>query len=371
MSSSTNTTFGNVFNGTFATRLSDPFEPQDGARFINALVTSILVVDSLLAVLIISTNLVLLVVLLSKPSFRSCLRNRLLVSLVVSNLIVGLLGCPVSADFARTRRWVHSCSYHIIHTALTKYVQNFVVVWGMILLLVNYLCRLKSYTGPAVLLRLPPRVQTCVTILFVLLPWIIAISLTGAMTGIGLHRLVLKSWNNNWCPIFLEPWATVTMSVIIFALPAILLVVVLAVVLVVYRRQTLTRSASGTILGDAETRNDLDDRSPVPERPWVHVAAALLCIIMMAGEEIGKYALKYSSGSWQRSVAIFEAMSSLADLLTFVLALLWLLALKDVRARALEILAMVPVMHCRVNTSRESSPANTTSVTFKTLREED
>ncbi|XP_025077278.1 uncharacterized protein LOC112553958 isoform X2 [Pomacea canaliculata] len=337
----------NIFDQTYT---YDTDLEKEHESFRRAVFNSLQIILSLQAVLIVATNLFLLVVILSKSALRSRLHNQLLISMAASNLTDGIFNIPFIVDLISKRRWIHGCYLFVAHSVFWHYTNNCIIVWGLVLLVVSYLCRLKSYGGPALFLRMSSRTKKYVaSLLFVLLPWIIAIPLTFSIALSGIPQRLKDYWYNSLCIFIVERWAEYTLSIFIVVIPAVLMIVLVILTLIVYRRQTVIGGPT--------------DQNTTLEGPSVHVAAAIICIIMSVAKNLDTYIINLFP-----SHEIFVTLVTLfciSSMMPLVLALLWLLALKDLRAHSCEILARISVKFCKKSTSDSSA-----LVTFNALSQE-
>ncbi|XP_025078254.1 uncharacterized protein LOC112554599 [Pomacea canaliculata] len=339
----------NIFDQTYQydTDLENEYE-----SFRRAVFNSLQIILSLQAVLIVATNLFLLVVILSKSALRSRLRNQLLISMAASNLTDGIFNIPLLVDLFTKQDWIHECYLLVAHSVFSRYTNNCIIVLGLVLLVVSYLCRLKSYGGPALFLRMSSRTKKYVaSLLFVLLPWIIAIPLTFSIALSGIpQRLMDNYWYNSFCIFFMERWAEFTLSIFIVFIPIVLMIVLVILTLIVYRRQTVIRGPT--------------DQNTTLEGPSVHVAAAIICIIVSVAKGLDTFIINLIP-SHEIEIVTSATLLCIISMMPFVLAFLWLLALKDLRAHSCEILARISVKFCKKSTSDSSA-----LVTFNALSQE-
>lgn len=335
--------------------------------FLNAVYISMEVICMIEAISIIATNLLLLIVIVSSPTMRVKLRNHLVMSLVVANLIVGVFSSPFVVDIAVRRDWAHGCYFHVVRILLTGYVQNFVSLWGVVLLTLHYLCGLLQYDGPAFLVRLPGKVRAAIPGVCVALPWIAAVVLVVPLVFGSLHPYSYILWADGKCPIFLSRWVVYLLNVLTYFLPAICALAVIVAIITVYRRRlalfglnTLKKMEMGeNLVGDGEEL----------EKPYVHVVVTLVTVIGMAPEHVYTILRLTVKMSWRGMVVGQVFVMLLSELEPVVLALVLLIMLSDVRMRLAELFSKL-----RLSTLCRSPPDSTETavapVSFKGLSED-
>ncbi|XP_076468230.1 uncharacterized protein LOC143299031 [Babylonia areolata] len=333
--------------------------------FMRAVMLSMQVLGTLQAILIIGANLLLLAAILTSSLLRSRMRNKLVINVVVANLFVGVLGAPFTVDYTVREQWVHGCYFIVILIVLVAFVQNFISMWGVVALLLHYLARLLRYEGPRWLGRLPAWLQRALPALLIASPWLVAGVLLLPMIFGGLNRDVLTVWNDNACPLVLEKWAKSVLNALSFFVPAVVLIV-LVILLVLFRhKQEATkedvapsRAETGQAVMSA-TAQEL-------ESCWVHVLVAVLSVLMMGPEHTF---LIVRRGPWKHILIASVVIHFLSDMLPFVVALVWLLMLPDVRGRVKEGATKLWANVVSFTTRSPPQAAGTTSVTPVTFRD--
>lgn len=356
-------------NTTMTTRGTKTWKTD--TSFWNATYRGVAICSGVEAVLILATNLFLLLVLASSSSLRSQRRYQLVLSLVVANLVVGIFSSPFAVDFSVERDWVHGCYFEVVRTLLTLYVQNFVTLWGVVLLLLHYVARLLRYEGPAWRLRLPALLQRAAGPSFVALPWVVAVVFVTPILFGGLHSYAWIIWNETRCPIILQRWANHLLSVFTFFVPTLFLIVLIVAIVVLHKRYG--GGGGGDGLRGAEMGAGLvaEDKDAL-EPPLLHVLTAVITVVLMAPDHIFYVARYHISAPWHDVVTIAVVVMALSELLPFVLALLWLLLWADVRARVAELAARLPCSFCYRLRSPPQAAGDTSvaPVVFRDLQDE-
>ncbi|KAL8593843.1 hypothetical protein ACOMHN_065320 [Nucella lapillus] len=330
---------------------------------------SLQVTGTLEAILIIASNILLLVVILSSPLLRSRMRNKLVINVVISNLLVGILGAPFTVDYTMKGRWVHSCFVTVILAVLLAFVQNFINMWGVVGLLLHYVARLLRYEGPPWVGRLPLVLQRALPALLTCSPWIVSVVLLIPMIFGGLNRSVLTVWSYNTCPFILEKWARYLLNTFSFFIPALVLVALIVVVILLRRRRD-EKPASDSPGRMERGQAVMTDPGQEVEACWVHVLVGVLTVLMMGPEHIF---LVFKRGPWQHIIIASITVHLLSDLLPFVVALVWLILLPDVRGRLKQLLTKLHTyLVCFWTNSPPQAPGSTSisPVAFKDLQDE-
>ncbi|KAK7499702.1 hypothetical protein BaRGS_00009043 [Batillaria attramentaria] len=335
--------------------------------FWNSIYVSIKVAGCLEAILILATNVFLFAVLLSSPKLRGNMRNHLVLSLVVANLIVGVFSSPFAVDYTVRRDWVHGCYFHVVRSLLTVFVQNFVSMWGVVLLALHYLCRLLQYDGPAFLLRLPTMLRRMAPGVYVALPWLVALLLVVPLVFGGLHHYVWVLWTDTKCPMMLSRWAKYTLNVLTYFLPAVLLIVLFVTILFVYRRRVTHFGANA--LKKMEMGANLVGEGEEVEGPAVHVVLALLTVIFMGPEHLFYVGRFHTLLPMKHAVILGVSVMLLSESLPLVMALVLLFMLADVRTRVVELYCMIPGLPFK-RSPPPSSQTTVAPVAFRDLNDD-
>lgn len=343
---------------------------KSDAGFWEAVYSVVAICYGVEAVLILATNLFLLLLLVTSSSLRSQRRYQLLMSLVVANLFVGVFSSPFAVDYSVKRDWAHGCYFQVVRTLVVAYVQHFVMLWGVVLMLLHYIARLKSYEGPAWRLRVPAWLWRAAGPLYVALPWVVAVVLVTSILFGGLHSYAWIIWTETRCPIILQQWAKHLLFVICFFIPSVLLLVLIAAVVVLHRRH----GGGGAGLSGAEMGSRLvaEDKDAV-EPPLVHVLTAVLTLVLMAPASTFYFLMRsFIKVHWRADVISGIALGLLVELLSFLLPLIWLITLADVRDRVALVAARLRCSLCYRPRSPPQAAGDTSvaPVAFRDLQDE-
>ncbi|KAK7116309.1 alpha-2Db adrenergic receptor-like isoform X1 [Littorina saxatilis] len=334
--------------------------------------TTVEVVSSVLSVFILGLNLLVLVVILSSSPLRSRPRNQLLLSLVAVFLMLGVFDTAFSADYASKRQWSHGCYFHVVRSLLVRYVQYFVSIWGVVVLILHYLLRLLRYEGPQWLMRLPAWVLRAVTPLFVASPWITAVVVMVPLVFGGLHKHAYLIWTDSRCPLILERWATVLDNMLSFFLPALVIVALTIAIMVLHRRQSKSggvQRGGGGEMGAELVEGGEDD----VEAPLVFELTGVMILCFHAPEHIFYASRLPFTLSWRTAVSLSVTMELFSELLPIVLAALWLWLFQDLKERLVELVAKLPccLALCPFRSPPKSSGETTVPhVAFRDLHDE-
>ncbi|XP_076465105.1 uncharacterized protein LOC143296946 [Babylonia areolata] len=340
---------------------------------LNAAFLSVKIGSSIEAILIIVFNTALFVVIVSSVSLRKQMRYQLVLSLVVNNLIVGILSAPFTVDYIVRKAWVHDCYFSIIRHLLTIFVQDFVSMWGLVLILLHYLARLLRYEGPAWLVRLPSWLLKTLPALIVASPWMVAAVLQTSLMFLGMHPQALAALGQGRCPLVMQTWSYYFFSFTCFFFPAVILLTL--VVLIVVRGKDSSSPGSG---GGGEMGTCLVGKREMEGRTG-HVVAAV-CALLTTGPPVLFYGLRlYVQASAAVVIIGGVVMMLVNELLPVVLVAVWVLMFPEVQERAWELAGrLLPCCAARFRrhgpppgTSPSSSAAaSVTSVSFRNLTDE-
>ncbi|KAK6166557.1 hypothetical protein SNE40_023214 [Patella caerulea] len=125
------------------------------------------------ALLIILFNIFLLVLIPAYWKLRSSVKHLLIVSAAIADLVMGIVVCPMIADLAVNRKFVHGCSAQMSLQALSTIIIPSVTTWAVFLININYILRMTSYfyceqtqrIGIALSLAIAPWVLTVIIII--------------------------------------------------------------------------------------------------------------------------------------------------------------------------------------------------------------
>ncbi|KAL8625474.1 hypothetical protein ACOMHN_018619 [Nucella lapillus] len=333
---------------------------------------SLAICSTLETVLILTSNIALLLLIITSPSMRRQMRYHLVLSVVCANLLAGLFSTPFTSDIAIRKDWVHGCYVTVIRALLAEYVQNFASVWGLVLLLLHFMARMLKYEGPAWMVRLPSWLLKALPGLIVASPWIIAVMFQTPVVFVGLHPYTVSRWDADRCPYLLSPWAAYVLSSTCYFIPSVVLVILVVIIIIRFKDSNM---ASSDQLNRAEMGATLVSAEKEMESRKVHVIVAVVCVLLMGPHHVF-YGLRiYREVSWKFSLIGIVFFIILADLLPIVLAIVWLLMLPEVKARWMELVARLPgcAAWCRRNTTPMQISGSTSAapVSFRNLKNDE
>lgn len=313
----------------------------------------------ILAVLIIVLNTFLLIVIISSSTLRARMSNKLVVNLTVANLIVGVFTCPFLAEAIIANEWIHGCNFHIVSTVLSEFVQNFVSSWGMVVLLVHCLCQLKNYPGPDFLNRLPALVRQAVPTMAIVFPWLATVACVLPLFLAGVRR-DLWDYRFRSCLVLLREWAMNLMAFTICFLPSAINIGLVVTILILYRRRRQN--------AELDTRLVRKERH---DRPFAHVFAAVVTVILMVPKHICWVVMSENRDFDFSMYVVINAITEVAeDLSPFLLSLLWLLLLEDVRARSKHLLGNLFFVFCKCKLQPKSSTSSSKAIGFSDIADD-
>ncbi|XP_070185827.1 uncharacterized protein [Littorina saxatilis] len=347
-----NSTAGNDSTGLLPVRDDDA-----DRKHIVAWMQACVVVYSAFTVLIIVLNLFLLVVVLSSSSLRSNLRNKFLLNLVVCHLLEGVTGTAFDAEFYAESVWKHGCYVHFVRLLLHLFVMDFVLWWGVVALLLHYLARLLRYEGPGWFLRLPPKLQRAALQTAVALPWLVAVAVLAYVLLTDANVSIAVSLG--LCRYFLTDESFSFKTFICFYLPLPTLVVLLIAVQIAYRFKS-ARTEDGR-----SGERTLEDGESM-----VYMLTGGLTILLLSPLYV-VFAFNIDINPLKTRYVVFGSLMMVASLLSIVQAPLWLLMLRDVKERCVQLVVKMPLC-CRwfASCANKSTRSGSTSVAFSNLQEE-
>ncbi|KAL8625473.1 hypothetical protein ACOMHN_018618 [Nucella lapillus] len=288
---------------------------------------SLAIGSTLEAILILTSNIALLLLIITSPSMRRQMRYHLVLSVVCANLVAGLFSTPLMSNTGIHQRWPHDCYVAFMWISFGEYVQNFVNLWGLVLLLLHYMARVLKYEGPAWMVRLPSWLLKALPGLIVASPWIVAVVSQTPIVFTGQHRWI--NWNADECLFVLSTRTYFVLSTICYFIPAFILVILVIITVIIRFKESnaansshLHRAEMGATLVSAEKEEI--------ESGKVHVVVAVVSVLLMGPHHMLHL---FINVPLEAAVIGITVCMLLIDSLPFVLAIVWLLMLPEVKAR--------------------------------------
>jgi hypothetical protein len=336
----------------------------------------------------------LLVIILSSSSLRGRLRNQMVVSLAVANVLVATYSAPLDVDFVINMKWRHGCLVELTRDLLTVYIQNFVTQWGVLFMLLHYEARVRDLGVPSsVTLRLHHVLLRVAAVLYVLLPWIVGVVVLVPVVFTGLLYRIWKYLAFERCPLITSNTANIVYNVVTSYIPSLFTIIVVAVIALSVRNgraQWLPKDDSDkkeSSGGDNDPRRVESgnaglvswDSDLQPDPALVHVLVGVATVLCYLPMHLSKVIRRhYSPRDYYAEINAYVALQIVEDALPVLMGAAWLLMLPDVVERRRELGC---VLRERLSNARwmlsccRSRPPNTTDcgiapVTFRDLHDE-
>ncbi|XP_046350530.1 histamine H3 receptor-like [Haliotis rufescens] len=265
------------------------------------------------AVWVVFVNLLLICVLLSSRRLRGVFRNQLIVNIAVSDLMIGVICIPLKVDFALNRKRNYGCTMHVAYQIIEIYLQIFVASWCIVMVNFDFILERLQIARP----RLSRSCRTLLSVQLLALPWAIACIVIMPIIFVSLHPIwSVSSWSERYCPILLVKWATVTLSVLCFFLPGIIILFQVGAILAIFYKKRPAGVASLGLLTYSDSARDTA----------VITSASLVTVLMLCGEEIWFVMADYMGSSWTYHTMVLSGFifGVCADIKSAVLPIVWM-----------------------------------------------
>jgi len=262
----------------------------------------------------------------------------------VANMLVGLYSAPLNVDVVLHLRWRHGCIVELTRDLLTGFVQNFVSLWGVLLMLLHHMARLARWETPAwVTLRLHPVLVRVALMLYVLLPWLLGAFVVTPIIFTGLRYQIWMFLGFERCPIILTQQTKLVLNIITYFLPALGIIAAIVVIMV------WVRAGRGTWLavekhslyptgdndphrveaGSAGLVTAQDDVDPA----LVHVLVGVITMLLFLPQHALSLSRSFGYGNWKVELQAYVTAHILEELAPVFMPFLWLILLPDVGER--------------------------------------
>ncbi|ESP00716.1 hypothetical protein LOTGIDRAFT_158010 [Lottia gigantea] len=222
----------------------------------------------IITVAILVTNLLLLVTVLTSPKLRNNVRYMLVVSLSCADLLTGMLGMPFFIDFGIQQKVTVACEFHVVLQVLVIHAHAMITSVGLLIINIHFVTRQYNFRC----INIRQSLQLPVKIVVSMLPWILTVVIVTPLIITGLHQLTAFIWSANRCPLFLYRWALITMLILNYYLPMILVFITMGFII---------KGWIETNRGSVAFRPALLNEEADPLHPKTMVVLNIVCFLLL------------------------------------------------------------------------------------------